>query len=258
MGRNAGSRRVSDTGSTTGVATTILALLSAGTVATITLVGVNQLAPPVSHLGSAHELSSLPAPRAVDVTPHSSASPSSIGGSHAHASKPGAGSPRDVTVVQAPPNPRGVTRVITGISRIRPEGTPPSVDPTPPPATPTVSPSESPTMRAPTSHAHPSGAHRARHGHTRRSAEPTREDRSARSRRGSSGCRQHEGGNSGRRSHSHGGNDENGDHRGRNHGGNSGDGGRGASGRDGSGDDHAQRGHDHGGHDGSQHHPHGH
>ena len=44
MGSKARVRLLSDTGSTTGVATVILALLSAGTVATITLVGAHQLA----------------------------------------------------------------------------------------------------------------------------------------------------------------------------------------------------------------------
>jgi hypothetical protein len=237
MGRNAGSRRVSDTGSTTGVATTILALLSAGTVATITLVGVNQLAPAVSHLGSAEEQSSVLAPRGVKVTPHSSASPSSIGGSHGHTSKPRASSPPEVTVVQVPTTRRGVTRVITAVSRVitavsrihPPTVTAPSVDPTRPPAT--LGPSENPTVRVPTRHAHPSRVHGARHEPARPSGEPMGDNRNARSRRGSSGCQQHDGG----------------DHRANHHGV------HGANGHDGSGDDRGQRGHGHRGRGGSQH-----
>jgi hypothetical protein len=238
MGRNAGSRRVSDTGSTTGVATTILALLSAGTVATITLVGVHQLAPSLSHPGSAEEQSSVLPPRGVKVTPHSSASPSTIAGSHGQGSKPRASSPSAVTMVQVPTTPQGAARVITGVSRIHPAArTPTSVEPTGPPVTPTLGPSESPTVRVPTGHAHPSRAHGARHESPRQAAEPTRDNRGARSRRGSSGCRQHDGGN----------------HRARGHGGNRDDRRRGANGQDGSGADRGQRGHGHGGHGGSQH-----
>jgi hypothetical protein len=249
MGRNAGSRRVNDTGSTTGVATTILALLSAGTVATITLVGVNQLAPAVSHFASAHEPSSLPSPRGVDVTPHSSASPSSVGESPGPASKPRASSPQVLTVVQMPTPPRGVTRVITGVSRIRPpEETPPSVAPAGPSPTPTMNPSETPTMRSPTGHAHPSRGHRVRHEHARRSAESTHGDRSPRSRRGSSGCRQHDGG--GHRANRHGGQGDHSEHRPHGHGENGGDGAQ--RGPDGN------RGHGHGGNGGSPPDRHGH
>jgi hypothetical protein len=245
MGRNAGSRRMSDTGSTTGVATTILALLSAGTVATLTLVGVNQLAPTVSHPGSAKEQSLVLPPREVKVTPHSSASPSTIGGSQGQTSKPRASSPAVVAVVQMPTTPQGVARVITAVSRIHPAAlTPTSVEPTGAPVTPTLRPSESPTVRVPTGRAHPSRAHGARHEPPRRAGEPTRDNRGARSRRGSSGCRQHDGG----------------DHRVRGHGGNRDDRRRGASGQDGSGADRGQRGHGHGhgGHGGSQHDHHGH
>lgn len=239
MGRNAGSRRVSDTGSTTGVATTILALISAGTVATITLVSVHQLAPTVSHLRSADE-PSVRAPRGVDVTPRSSASPSSVGGSHGNPSNQRASSPPNVTVVQVAARPRGVTQVGTPVGQVHPPAlTPPSVDPTSPvPPVPTLNPS--PTVRVPTGHAHPSREPRARHEHGRRAGEPTRDDRSARSRRGSSGCSQpgHHGAN--------------------HHGGHGDDRGHGAQGHEGSRNDHGQHGHGHSGDGGSQHDRHGH
>jgi hypothetical protein len=135
-------------------------------------------------------------------------------------------------VVQVPTIPRAVTPVINAVSGLHPPAvTPPSVGLTGPPVTPTLSPSESPTVRAPAGHAHPSRAHGARHEPARRSAEPTRDNQGARSRRGSSGCRQHDG---------------------------SDDRGRGASGQDWSGADRGQRGHGHGGRGGSQHHRHGH
>jgi hypothetical protein len=89
MGRNAGARAVSDTGSTTGVATVILALLSAGTVAGITLVGVNQLAPGVSGGLHAIEPAAIRPPAAVVVTPHPAApAPGTDGVSHRHSTKP--------------------------------------------------------------------------------------------------------------------------------------------------------------------------
>jgi uncharacterized membrane protein YgcG len=217
MGRIAGLRRVSDTGSTTGVATAILALISAGTVASITLVGVHQLAPAVSRLRSAHEPSSVRAPREVVVTPRSSPSPSSIGGSQGHTSKPRAGSPPDFAVVQvaAPTIQHGVTHVVPAVGLIQPPAvTPRSVDPTrPAPPTQTLNPSENPSVGVPTGHAHPSRVHRSRPVHGRETDEQTRRDRSARSHRGSSGRGQHggrnhhggEGDDHGRRSNGHGG-----------------------------------------------------
>ena len=66
MGRYAA---VGDTGSTTGIATTILALLSAGTLASITLVGVHQLAPGISEQLGSSAPSSVQAPAGVKVTP---------------------------------------------------------------------------------------------------------------------------------------------------------------------------------------------
>jgi hypothetical protein len=63
-----GVRAVSDIGGTTGVATVILALLSAGTVASITLVGVAQLAPDFSGRLGTGDPSSVRAPTKVVVT----------------------------------------------------------------------------------------------------------------------------------------------------------------------------------------------
>jgi hypothetical protein len=102
MARLAGARAVRDTGSTTGVATVILALLSAGTVASITLVGVQQLAPDSSSRLSSGEPSGVRAPAKVVVTPRAAApTHGSETVSHRHSSKPRTSSPSDVTVVPA-------------------------------------------------------------------------------------------------------------------------------------------------------------
>ena len=102
MGWNAGARAVCDTGSTTGVATAILALLSAGTVVSISLVGAHQLAP----AGPEHHQASKPfavhSPATVVVTPHAAApTASSEAVTHRHAAKPRTSSPSGVTVVPA-------------------------------------------------------------------------------------------------------------------------------------------------------------
>jgi hypothetical protein len=217
MGRTAGSRRVSDTGSTTGVAVTILALISAGTVASITLVGVHQLAPAVSRLGSDHEQSSVRAPRGVVVTPRPAASPSSVGGSDGQ-SKPRAGSPPNATVVQvaAPTARRSVTHVITAVGRIPLRAVKPtSVGPTSPAlAMPTLNASAGPSLRVLTVQAHPSRAPLSRLGHGRPTDHPAPPDPNAKSHRGDSGCGQHGSGahhgrcgdHRGHRSQGHGGN----------------------------------------------------
>jgi uncharacterized membrane protein YgcG len=107
VGRKAGWHAVNDTGSMTGVATAILALLSAGTVASITLVGVHQLAPAVSERLHAGEPAAVRAPVTVVVTPRApAAAPGSENTVQRSASKPRTPKPRlsspsDATVVPA-------------------------------------------------------------------------------------------------------------------------------------------------------------
>ena len=114
MGRYAGAR---DTGSTTGVATMILALLSAGTVASITLVGVHQLAPAISERLNAGGPSSVRAPAGVVVTPR--AAPATPQG---HPSKPRTPAPSDVTVAAArgtsATTQRGVTQAVAAVVKV--------------------------------------------------------------------------------------------------------------------------------------------
>jgi hypothetical protein len=100
MLRHVGARTVSDTGSTTGVATVILALLSAGTVASLTVVGVQQLAPDFSGRLRIGEPSALLAPTKVVVTPRPAA-PTTGSDSVLRQAKPRAPSPSAVTVVPA-------------------------------------------------------------------------------------------------------------------------------------------------------------
>ena len=102
MGRNAGARALRDTGSTTGVATAILALLSAGTVASISLVGAHQLAPAISERLRAGEPGAVRAPATVVVTPRAAATaPSDQGLAHRHTAKAHAAAPSPVAVVPA-------------------------------------------------------------------------------------------------------------------------------------------------------------
>jgi hypothetical protein len=92
---------VSDTGSMTGVATVILALLSAGTVASISLVGVHELAPNSSFDGlRAGEPSAVRAPDRVVVTQRA-ATPVGESISHHRVAKHSPSAPSDVTVVPA-------------------------------------------------------------------------------------------------------------------------------------------------------------
>jgi hypothetical protein len=101
MSRKAGARAVSDTGSMTGVATVILALLSAGTVASISLVGVHYLAPNSAFDRlRAGEPSAVRAPDRVVVTQRA-ATPVGESISHHRAAKPRQSAPSDVTVVPA-------------------------------------------------------------------------------------------------------------------------------------------------------------
>jgi hypothetical protein len=98
---------VDDTGSMTGVATAVLALLSAGTVASITFVGVHQLAPAVSERLHAGEPAAVRAPVKVVVTPRAAATAAGSENTvQRSASKPGASKPRtsspsEVSVVPA-------------------------------------------------------------------------------------------------------------------------------------------------------------
>ena len=102
MGWNAGARAVCDTGSTTGVATAILALLSAGTVVSISLVGAHQLAPAGPEHHRAGKPFAVHSPATVVVTPHAAApTASSEAVTHRHAAKPRTSSPSGVTVVPA-------------------------------------------------------------------------------------------------------------------------------------------------------------
>jgi hypothetical protein len=102
VGRKARWHAVNDTGSMTGVATAILALLSAGTVASITFVGVQQLAPAISERPRTAESAAVRAPAKVVVTPRVVATTAgSEIASHHRASKPRTSSPSDVSVVPA-------------------------------------------------------------------------------------------------------------------------------------------------------------
>jgi len=102
MGRNAGARALRDTGSTTGVATAILALISAGTVASLSLVGAHQLAPAISERLRAGEPGAVRAPATVVVTPRAAATaPSDQGLAQRHTAKAHAAAPSPVAVVPA-------------------------------------------------------------------------------------------------------------------------------------------------------------
>jgi hypothetical protein len=77
MSSHAGERVLSDSGSTTGLATTVLALISAGTLAGISLVGAQQLLPSTADRGRpASDRAGVSAPATVDVTPRSPATAS--------------------------------------------------------------------------------------------------------------------------------------------------------------------------------------
>jgi hypothetical protein len=197
MGRYASAR---DTGSTTGVATTILALLSAGTLAGITLVGVHQLAPAISKQLGVDIPSFVQAPAGVKVTsrrvaikPH--------GASQGHPSKPRATAPTDIVVgparsTSATPLLRVTDAVIHPVTAV--VTTPPKALPPP-----TAVPSR-PPLATPSPSALPRTNSR-RHGYGSRGPESRRSDsysrdrhrastysgRTARSHRGSSGCAGH-------------------------------------------------------------------
>jgi hypothetical protein len=116
MSGNVGARAVSDTGSTTGLATVVLALLSAGTMASISLVGAHQLSlagPTRLREGGP---SAVRAPAIVVVTPHAAATASGTAvATHRHPPKTHQSSPSDITVVPAlltsptPQQPRATT-----------------------------------------------------------------------------------------------------------------------------------------------------
>src|SRR3954470_13041716 len=84
MSGSMGARFVSETGSTTGIATAILALLSAGTVASISLVGAHQLAlsGPTPLRGDAR--AQVHAPALVVVTPRAAAPSGAQPATHHH------------------------------------------------------------------------------------------------------------------------------------------------------------------------------
>jgi hypothetical protein len=100
MSGNVGARVVSDTGSTTGIATAILALLSAGTMASISLVGAHQLALPGPGRLRSDAPSVVRAPATVIVTPHAAAPSGAEPAAH-HATKTHRSSATDVGVAPA-------------------------------------------------------------------------------------------------------------------------------------------------------------
>jgi hypothetical protein len=266
MGRYAGAR---DTGSTTGVATMILALLSAGTVASITLVGVHQLAPAISQRFNASGPSSVRTPAGVVVTPRAPAAPH--GTPQGHPSKPRRPAPSEVAVAPArgtsATTHRSVTQAVAAVVKVPlPAVAVPAVVPAPPVLTPPV-----PSTRPVTlSHRHGNASRRApesRRGDVypaQRNTSGAYGGRTARAHRGSGGCGEHGGRN--HRAYSH--NGYGGDRRRGAHGhdGNGGNGGRGAHGHDGyggrgahgNGDNGGRGAHGHDGYGGSQHDRHGH
>jgi hypothetical protein len=257
MGRYTGAR---DAGSTTGIATAILALLSAGTVASITLVGVHQLVPTISERLHPGGQSAVRAPDKVVVNPRTAAT-AAPGTLQDHPSKPRTAGPSDVavgsltrpTAITASSVTQAVTHAVAAVVHLPvPAVAPPAVVPTlPAPATP------SPSTLPPTvsrGHVYTSRTHESRRGHVSSRQHDTSRaysGRTARSHRGSSGCATHDArkhraypsnvygdarGRSARGHHGSQGHHGNGDDRGQ----------RGAHGHHGYGDDRGAHDHGHG------------
>lgn len=153
MGRNAARRAASDAGLTTGAATTVLALLSAGAVASISLVGAHQLAPAISERLRASGPSVVQAPKEVVVTPRTTPTPSGPGRA-THPAKPTsrAPSPDGAVVLVAIVAPVAQRDRAPAVPRPGPAPTiaPPTVDPAPPSLPkPTVSPDTKDPVRPP-------------------------------------------------------------------------------------------------------------
>jgi hypothetical protein len=150
MSGNLGARFVSDTGSTTGIATAILALLSAGTMASISLVGAHQLALPGPARLRADAPAVVRAPEKVVVTPHAATPTGAEPAAHRHAAKTHRSAPTDVNVAPAVltshASPHKALGASAGGQVTPPEVTVPSVAPAPTVLpTPVVTPAPEPT-----------------------------------------------------------------------------------------------------------------
>jgi hypothetical protein len=196
MGSNAGVRLVSDAGSSTGVATIILALLSAVTLAGISLVGVHQFAPSVSQRLGFGGPSAVRPPDGVIVTPpgtSASAAPKPEGSSGHHSAKAGgsSGATSLPVLLAVPATARRVADVASTAAR-PPRVVVPSVGPTTEPPSPSPSSRPTPTAVPPGSSYTPDvpQSHHSRRGAARTPSSYTggRDGGQARSHRGSSGC----------------------------------------------------------------------
>jgi hypothetical protein len=111
MDKHRGARAVADAGGATGLATVVLAMLSASALAAFGLVGASQLAPPESPRPTGAQARPLAPPVSVHVTPRPAETPG--GGSDPGApGSPKSQSPEPTTSAPSPPAVAGPTSVV--------------------------------------------------------------------------------------------------------------------------------------------------